>query len=418
MNQAMIFFYIYLMLIVFSVISLIYYLINSYSSVFYHDDGNVEGHSPSEVTIIVPVYNEDVSTFERVMRGLQFQGSRIIVVGDSSLEPYRSITESSGGTFLYKEQREGKRKAIAHAMRLVNTPFVMFVDSDAVLPPNAVNNLLKKFRNEVGGVSGLIKIDNDGSAVSYSSEFSERVREVILKATSMHGNVLYLDGACSVYRTDLVSDFILSDEFKEYKVMGRKSLLGDDRQLSSFVIKSGYKIARNFNVVVTTKSQKDFKSYFRQQVRWARTGWVSLFRDARNGTLRKAGPFYSFEIFYVYVIPLLLFIIGFFRFGFYLMPLFHHIGHMDVYFLESYAVFVFTTTFMGFHVASKFLLARVFTTVANVAGSTVFGIAVSATMVKEKLKTFAYGSISLVLMFAAAIYGLFTFWKQGKWMTR
>jgi cellulose synthase/poly-beta-1,6-N-acetylglucosamine synthase-like glycosyltransferase len=414
----MIFFYIYILIFVFSLISLIYYLINSYSSVFYHDKVNVEGYSPKDVTIIVPVYNEDVGTFERVISGLQYQGSKFIVVGDSSLEPYRNITESSGGTFLYKEQREGKRKAIAYAMKLVDTPFVMFVDSDAVLPPNGVNELLKKFEDDVGGVSGLIKIDNNGSAVSYSSEFGERAREVVLKATSMHGNVLYLDGACSVYRTNLVKDFILSEEFTDYKVMGKISLLGDDRQLSSFVIKSGYRIARNFNVTVTTKSQKDFKSYFKQQVRWSRTGWVSLFRDARNGTLRKAGSFYSFEIFYVYIIPLLLFIIGFLRFGFYLIPIYHHIGHLDVYFLEKYTVFVFTSTFMGFHVADKFLLARVFTVIANISGSAVFGIAVSATMVKEKLKTFAYGSIALVIMFAAAIYGLFTFWKQGKWMTR
>ncbi|EQD46394.1 hypothetical protein B1B_12644, partial [mine drainage metagenome] len=58
------------------------------------------------------------------------------------------------------------------------------------------------------------------------------------------------------------------------------------------------------------------------------------------------------------------------------------------------------------------------TTLVNGLSILVFGVAVSNNMTRNRLKTFAYGSIGLVIMFVATIHGMVTFWKQGSWLTR
>ncbi|EQD49933.1 glycosyltransferase, partial [mine drainage metagenome] len=158
-------------------------------------------------------------------------------------------------------------------MHYVDTPYVMFVDSDTLLPADSVADLLSSFTSEVGGVGANLRIVEDGRVLSYAAEFVERSREVILKAMNHNGHVMILDGGAAIYRTELVKPFILSKEFYDYRVLGRKSVAGDDRQLTSYVIKSGYKAIKNYDVNVTTPSQKSLKSYYRQQVRWARNGW-------------------------------------------------------------------------------------------------------------------------------------------------
>jgi hypothetical protein len=54
----------------------------------------------------------------------------------------------------------------------------------------------------------------------------------------------------------------------------------------------------------------------------------------------------------------------------------------------------------------------------NFFGISVFGAAISNNMSRNKMKTFAYGAIGLLIMFVASIHGLLTIWKQGSWLTR
>ena len=334
---------------VFSVVSTIFYIVNSYRSVRYRQPRNDNLSGPGDVTIIVPVYTEDPDFFDKVLSAVQSQGTNVIVVGDGCTYPYSDIAANHSFTFLATPERGGKRKALALAMHYVQTPFVMFVDSDTLLPSNAVKDLLSSFTDDVGGVGANLRIIEDGRVLSYASEFVERSREVILRAMNHNGHVMILDGGAAMYRTEIVKPFILSSKFYDYRVLGRKSVAGDDRQLTSYVIKSGYKAVKNYNVNVSTLSQKTLSSYYRQQVRWARNGWYYFFKDLFGGTARKAGAFYTFELIYVYLLPI--FFLGLSLTEVYYLLFTHHdsyyrlaLSHDLLYFLTT----LFTLGFLRF----------------------------------------------------------------------
>lgn len=399
--------------LIFSVVSAAFYLVNSIRSVFYKDNTSVVKHSPKDVTAIIPVYNEDIRVFRQTLRGISTQGCDFTVVGDGVAGEYESVTREYGGKFILKEPHGGKRSCMVLAMESVNTPFTMFVDADTMLPKGAVENLLSKFEDDVGAVGANLAVEINGSPVSYSSEFVERSREVVHKAMSVSGSVMILEGPCAVYRTSIVKPFILSPEFRDLAMFGKKGgngKMGDDRQLTSHVIRSNYRAIKNFDVTVTTQAKGDYKSYIRQQVRWSRTGWYYFFKDLFNGTSRKAGMFYSFELVYIYVLPVI--ILGLSLAQLYFLT----VDHVSFRLIEALFSARGLELFM-FHTFSthiNIVLLKILSMVVNGFGVVAFGIAISTNILKRKIKTFAFGGVALAIMFATFFYGLATVWKQSR----
>ena len=127
--------------------------------------------------------------FRQVIVSIKLQGAPFIVVGDSSLEPYKSITEENGGRFIHLMERGGKKNALVQGLKEVNTEYVMFVDSDTIIPADTVKSMLSYFADGIAGVGVNIHIKNNGTSVSYASEFIERLTEMISKSLST--NITY-----------------------------------------------------------------------------------------------------------------------------------------------------------------------------------------------------------------------------------
>ena len=377
--------------------------------------------------ILIPVYKEDVETFENVIRAVKYQGVRFIVVGDGidSNDPYRSITEKYGGKFILKDHG-GKRKALAEGMKYVDTDYVMFVDSDTVIPTNAMRDMLTNFKNNVAGVSVNIRIKQDNSKVSYASEFLERTREVIFRAMSYHGSIMIADGRCVLYKMDTIKDYITSPAFKDKQILGKTTISGDDIELTSYLIKTGHKVVKDYNVTVETDAQKDFRKFMHQQIRWARNGWYYFFKNISNGTTKKAGWFYAFDVLYMYIIPFFGLVFLLYRsflilhhltyFGdlspvriwhyiiFSLLPLSHHTSRYSIPHFGKVLYFIF--------------IDKLAVDLLGILGNSIFVVTVMLKIQKQRLRTLGYGALGLLIMFIANIYGFFTFWKQSKWMTR
>ncbi|MCL4329355.1 MAG: glycosyltransferase [Candidatus Thermoplasmatota archaeon] len=404
-----------------SFISFAFYMYSAGTSLFFPTQKEDFTHSVAEVTVVIPVFNEDEALFRSVVESVRRNEVRFLVVGDRCLEPYKEITESRGGTFINNVMGPGKKGAIATGISHVDTRFVLFLDSDAILPPGGVQSLVNNFGPTIGGCSGIIRVHRDGRGISYSAEFVERSREVILRSMNAHGNVMILDGCCAMYRADLVRPFMLSDEFLKDTFAGKPVVTGDDRRLTSLVIRSGFKAIRDFSVKVEVPAPKNVKTYVRQQVRWSRSGWLSFFRDVKNGTAMRAGRFYNVTLFYVYLVPLIMFALLALRLS---LPFVWVITYRPQLFLhDPFGVLVKLTwfsIFSGFSVKDLGLIhfLRVLGTALAMVGASAFGIAISDTMIKERLKTFVYGMFAMMVMFIVNVYGLLTIWKQYSWMTR
>jgi cellulose synthase/poly-beta-1,6-N-acetylglucosamine synthase-like glycosyltransferase len=405
-------FYVNMAFIGLAVISIIYYLVNSYHSINYRQPTGTNPVYLDRVTALIPVYNEDPEIFARVIAAVKKQGIKFVVVGDSSFDPYRKITDENGGTFIYLPKHGGKRKAVSEGIREITTDFVLLVDSDTIIPAKTVSSMLSKFDPDVGGIGANLSVRRDDNWISYSAEFVERSREVLFRSLSSHGSVMLLDGACVMYRTSLVKPFILSSEYTDHRVFGKKSQLGDDRQLTGFVIRSNYKAIKDFDVAAEVTAPKTVGKLVRQNIRWARSNWVNFFRELFNGTAKKAGKFYTFDLLYTYMLPIIFLGIGFVQ-----VYLFFHI---DYHFLVRHLTHVpsFTALMSRMTDVKAVFFLRLLLTLVNYVSTAVFTLAIAFRINKERLKTLAYGSIAMAVMLTTTIYGLLTIWKQNGWMTR
>ena len=85
-----------------------YYLINSYSSMKYTSRTDYSIVDLEKATIVIPVYEENEEIFTEALDSVVKQGCPFVVVGDSSYEPYKTITETRGGLFVHQITRQGK----------------------------------------------------------------------------------------------------------------------------------------------------------------------------------------------------------------------------------------------------------------------------------------------------------------------
>ncbi len=405
---------IYLALLAVTIISFTYYILNTYYSTFYIKGERVEGVDTSRATIIIPVYKEDIEVFRQVIVSIKLQGAPFIVVGDSSLEPYKTITEKNGGRFIYLRERGGKKNALVQGLKEVNTKYIMFVDSDTIIPADTVKSMLSYFAEGIAGVGVNIHIKNNGTPVSYASEFIERLTEMVSKSMSRHGNVYVLDGRCAAYKTEIIKPFMISDDFLNKKLLGKKVMLGDDMLLTSYLIKNKYRMVKDYDITVETEPQQDVKKFLNQQIRWSRRGWYFFFKNMGDGTAKNGGKLYTFEMMYIYLIPIIGFILFLFRAMFFL----HILGHLDYLSITSVSHFIMYR-FFDYHPRYfiGFLINGIMYGLGAI-GDVIFVGAIALNIPKERLRTLVYGALGLGILFFVNLYGLATFWKQSGWLTR
>ncbi len=399
------FFILILVGIVSSTVSIIYYTLNAYFSV--REKERSKGNSVltgKDVTVIIPVYNEDPEIFERSLSAIRRQTGRVIVVSDGNEHPYRDICERNQAEFILKRERTGKRDSLGIGMERVDSRIVILMDADTVPNRDAVEKVLREFDENTGGVGANIFMDtSEGNLVAYASEFLERSKETVQRAMSRFGNIMLIDGSFATYRTEVIKEYVTSQEFRNFRIRGEIPYYGggDDTSLTSYTIRKGYRVAKAFDAHVMTVPKKTIKSFAKQNLRWSRTAWRTFFANIRNGTFKRSNKFYVMEQFLTFSIPVLFLILlamraitfsdFIYRRGLSAInPLFLiERGVGDIY-MRTYTMLSLLST------TSSFLF------LATVAGRSI----------KERLKTIAYGSIGAAILFITSIYAMFTFTRS------
>ncbi|MCZ7420139.1 CDP-glycerol glycerophosphotransferase family protein [Verrucosispora sp. WMMA2121] len=103
-----------------------------------------------QVTIIVPVYNvEDYlpETLDSIAAQTVFEQCRVILVDDGSTDGSdlvaKQFAEEHPNVTAVRQNNSGPGAARNLALDMADTPYVAFVDSDDILPPRAIEVLLK-----------------------------------------------------------------------------------------------------------------------------------------------------------------------------------------------------------------------------------------------------------------------------------
>lgn len=423
--------------------------------------------SKKDLTVLIPVYNEDPELFEKVVSSVRDEGLKFIVVGDGCNSPYKDIAEKYGGTFVYLKERGGKRRALREGIKYVTSPYVMFLDSDTLLQKGSVERLLMEFNDDkIAAVSPEVSVFSTKSEyASYISEMIQRLRDVSYRALSKFGSIISVNGQCTICRTDVIKPFLLSEEFNNVKLLGFKTLLGDDRQLTDYIYKRGYKVRVVSDIRVKTKGPDSLKGLIKQLLRWYRSNNFFLIKELLDGSMIKKGFISFLVLLYWYTLPLIslsdILIKGglFFRRAYLIIvhkgfniPLLselikqeieqdiipgytsdpsvshhHHvlfyikISHYFWYKFKVFHSFMATNQYVILHLHR--LLAHLMTfhsyvSIASTVASVLFLVFVLYNIENRSIKSMIVSMLAFPLMFVSDILAILTLWKQMHWGTR
>ncbi len=401
--------YLYIISISTAVLSITFYLINTHKSRSYAGHPRYKNnYTKEDVTVVMPVHNENQSIFENSIRSIAGQCSKLIVIG-AQHDTYSATAMKYNGTFV--TYKGSKRAALSKAIGLVRTKYVLFLDSDTEVPGNTTESMLSLFSSDVGGVTANAAVRLNRNWASYSSEFFQRLTEVISRTLSSSGRVMVLDGRCTMYRTSLIRSLLLSRAFRTPKFLWFRYTNGDDYQMTGYVIRQGYKAIKDYDIKVITEPQDTPSKTIKQLMRWTRSNYLSFFREATDGTMARSGAFYSFNVFYICLMPLIVFASFAVEAGYLLT------GHTALMAVILHRIGFFL--YFNFKRIGSTFFTLIILRLITLASIALFTAAIAERMSKgKKIKTLLSGGVIMTVMLFISIYSLLTFWKQDEWLTR
>ncbi len=331
------------------------------------------------VSVIIPIYNQKSmigSVIDAIFRST-YQNIEIIAVNDGSKDGTKEVLNELAlkypGLKVIHKENAGKRKAVGTGFAASKGRFVVFIDSDSIVHPNAIEQFVKTFNSDerIGAVVGNARAWNANNnllsrlqSVWYDIQFN------IHKACeSTFGLVICCSGCLCAYRREAISEFIP-------RWVNAKVIIGDDRELTSFVTAKSWakpdllshfaqvnlekaakyddaedriltaqtivqwKAVYVASAVVFTDVPERFKGFIKQQIRWKRgylraQFFVSSFFWHNNPIM--AFIFYL-EFMASLTMPLIIFTVlvyePFFR-GEYMFSIFFVISHMVTGMIEA-----------------------------------------------------------------------------------
>jgi biofilm PGA synthesis N-glycosyltransferase PgaC len=167
------------------------------------------GRFADELTVIIPAYNEAESLADTVksLVGQTCPPARVVVVDDCSTDGTGEVAASLGVEVLRPPANTGsKAGAQTFALRSVATRYVMAIDADTILAPDAIEELSSAFADPgVAAACGLVlpryvgTVWERGRYVEYlySFTFHKQVQDAF-------GKPLISSGCFSAYRTGVL----------------------------------------------------------------------------------------------------------------------------------------------------------------------------------------------------------------------
>ncbi len=194
---------------------------------------------------------------------------------DSTLSNMLKAKEKYGErlTVINFSKNLGKRKAIYASLKKSQGEIIVTVDTDSQVEKSSIKNLALPLINDknVGAVAGRVEVLNEKQnfltrmlSIRYSISFNfGRAFQ------SVYGAVFCCPGALSAYRKDVLNRFIR--EWVNQKFLNTPCTYGEDRALTTQILKLGYMTRFQSNAIVYTKVPSTFGQMSRMYLRWARS---------------------------------------------------------------------------------------------------------------------------------------------------
>lgn len=216
----------------------------------------------ADLTYVVPVRDRP-GQLDRLLRSVA-PGSEVIVVDDASLDgaSVAEVVRRHGARLVVLPDNLGPGGARNAGLRLVRTPFTVFVDSDVVLRPGTVTTLLRHFADPRVGmavprVTGLRTAGSDNWIGRYEelrSSLDLGDRPALVRPGSF---VSWASTACVVARTEALGDGF-----------DARMRVGEDVDLGWRAVALGWRLRYEPVATVAHEHRTRFVDWFRRKAEY------------------------------------------------------------------------------------------------------------------------------------------------------
>ena len=233
-----------------------------------------------DVTILIPIYNAKRMIKETIksIENQQYCGKIYINIiddgsTDGSLELLKSM-ELSPNITLIESKHKGKAFALNKGLEKVKTDYVITVDSDTILHPLAVRNIMNKLVNsnkKTVATAGCLLVKNaKKSFITKLQEWDYTLGIFGVKLVQGNYNsTLVAQGAFSAYKTKMLRE-----------IGGWQNCVGEDIVLTWQLLSKGYETNFAKKAIAFTEVPEKFKNLGKQRKRWAR-GMIEAFKKGK-----------------------------------------------------------------------------------------------------------------------------------------
>jgi N-acetylglucosaminyltransferase len=243
-------------------------------------DETIEGYEPT-ITVVVPLFNEGKSIYDTIISLVNLDYPRekleVTIVDDCSTDDSyewacKAAREHDNVRVLKNPVNMGKRKGINHAVRESTAEIIVSVDSDVIVYPTALRELVRRFAApKIAAVGGRIHVSNP------NQNWLTRLQTIKYYFGQEHlknlerglRSVLCLSGCLTAYRRHVLME--LEPILENRNLFGVAIKYGEDRFLTHQIVKHGYRTVMTMDAMCFTKAAVTMQAYFNQQLRWKRS---------------------------------------------------------------------------------------------------------------------------------------------------
>jgi len=219
------------------------------------------------VSVIVPAYNEEINAVRSVNNLLKntYPAYDIIFVDDGSkdatYEKVSSAFKDNPNVKVLAKPNGGKASALNYGISQTSAEYVLCIDADTNLLPNALELLMRHFADsKVAAVAGNVKIGNEVNLLTrwQSIEYITS-QNFDRNAFASINAITVVPGAIGVFRKKAIEDArgFTSDTFAE------------DCDLTMRMLRAGYVIKNENAAIALTEAPETLRQFLKQRFRWS-----------------------------------------------------------------------------------------------------------------------------------------------------
>jgi peptidoglycan-N-acetylglucosamine deacetylase len=256
-------FYVAIFLAICRLLFMFYYAMKQYLK----DKRNPYADFAPPLSIIVPAYNEEMGANSTIASLLNqnYKDFEVVFVDDGSKDNTFEVVKAAYGNHpqvkVMTKPNGGKASALNFGLKNCTHEFVVCIDADTQLDPNALKELAKPFLDpKVGAVAGNVKVGNQVNMLTKWQSIEYTTAQNFDRLAFAYLNcIIVVPGAIGAFRRHAIGSVGWYET----------DTLAEDCDLTMRIIRKGYKVVQNNEAIAITESPETYKQFLKQRFRWS-----------------------------------------------------------------------------------------------------------------------------------------------------